>query len=358
MKKLLLFVFLLPYFIFANVIKIPSKIKEVTVYLSGANITRTAECSLPFGTSKIVLTGLSTKIDENSIQISGLQAVSILSMSYDINYLPVTEDKTTFLPLQERLKVIELESAVLRNKIAGLEEEEKVIYANRTVGLRSQSLSLEKVKEISTYYRERITAIKNEIYKANLSILKLTEETRTLQKQMAELNNAPEKEQGEITIKFDARIASTLNLEISYQVQDAGWIPNYDIKSKDINSPLSLSYKAHVYQKTGNDWDNVNIILSTGNPTINVSKPSLGIKYLNYSNGYSNRSRNAIKKNHYIYNPTIKTITGVVLDQSGAPLPGATIVVQGTSNGTEADFDGHFSLKVQNGKELQVSYIV
>ena len=174
---------------------------------------------------------------------------------------------------------------------------------------------------------------------------------------MAELNNTPEKEQGEIKIKFDAPIASKLNLIVTYQVEDAGWIPNYDIKSKDINTPLSLSYKAHVYQKTGNDWNNVNIILSTGNPTINVAKPNLSTKYLNYTNGYQNRNMNTTKKKRYVYNPSVRQVTGTVVDDSGAPLPGASIVVKGTSNGTQTDFDGHFSLDVQNGQELAVSYI-
>jgi len=357
MKNLIVLLILCPLLIFGNDKKLPSKIKEVTVYLSGANITRTAECNLLSGTSEITLTGLSTKIDESSIQISGLQAVSILAMSYDINYIPFIEDKKVSLPFQERLNTIESEIAMLKNLISGLEEEEQVIYANRSVSARTQGLSLEKVKEISTYYRLRITAIKNAIFKANVAIKTLNTETRTIQKQMAELNNTPKKEQGEIKIKFDAPIDSRLNLIVSYQVQDAGWIPNYDIKSKDINTPLSLSYKAHVYQKTGTDWNDVNIILSTGNPNVNVAKPNLGTKYLNFTNGYKNKNVSATKKSRYIYNPSVRQVTGTVLDESGAPLPGANIVVNGTSNGTQTDFDGHFSLDVQNGQELAVSYI-
>ena len=357
MKKLFLFLALCPLLIFANDQKLPSKIKEVTVYLNGASITRTAACNLSIGISEITLTGLSTKIDESSIQISGLQAVSILSMSYDINFMAKAENNTASMPLLKRTRIIATEIAFLKNSILGLQEEEQVIYANRTVGARTQALSLEKVKEISIYYRKRITSIKNEIFMANLEINLLNEETRTLQKQLAEQNNVPVKEQGELKIKFDAPIASNLNLLVSYQVEDAGWIPHYDIKSEAINTPLSIKYKAHVYQKTGNDWNNVNITLSTGNPNVNVAKPNLGTKFLNFTNGYQNTRVNTIKKKRYVYNPMVKQITGTVLDASGAPLPGASIVVKGTSNGTQTDFDGHFSLNAQNGQELSVSYI-
>lgn len=357
MKNLFLFLALCPFLLFSNDEKLSSKIKEVTVYLSGASITRTTECNLTSGASEITLIGLSTKIDESSIQISGLQAVSILAMSYDINYLIKEENSSESLLLQEDIDSKESQIALLKNRISGLEEEEQVIYTNRTISNRLQSFDLEKIKKVSTYYRERITEIKDEIFKTNQKINKINHDIRAIKKQMAETNNAPEKEQGEIKIKFDAPIASKLNLTISYQVQDAGWIPNYDIKSKDINEPLTLGYKAYVYQKTGNDWNNVNITLSTGNPTANVAKPNLDTKYLNFTNGYQNTNINATKKKRYVYNPTVKQVTGTVLDESGGPLPGATVQVKGTSNGVQTDFDGHFSLNVQNGQELAVSYI-
>ncbi|WP_246146970.1 SusC/RagA family TonB-linked outer membrane protein [Seonamhaeicola marinus] len=51
-------------------------------------------------------------------------------------------------------------------------------------------------------------------------------------------------------------------------------------------------------------------------------------------------------------------VGGVVTDQSGQPLPGATILEQGTSNGTTTDFDGRFQIKVANEKSIiEVSYV-
>ncbi len=359
MKKVLLLLLLFPMLLLGNNDpRLPSKITAVTVFLSGAQITRTAVCNLKAGTSEITLGGLSTKIDENSIQLAGLKAVSILSMDYDINYLPATENPEEVAPLELRITENETNIALLKNTISGLEEEEQVIYANRTVSNRLQNLSLEKVKEISTYYRKRITAIKNAIFAANTEINKLNEDTRTVQKQLGELNNLPDLEQGELTIKFDAPVATSIALQLSYQVQDAGWIPNYDIKSNDMNAPLQLSYKAHVYQKTGNDWENIKITLSTGNPTINVAKPHLGSKYLNFTNGYQPKKRKtAIQKRKYVYNPAVKKITGVVTDGSGLPLPGTNVVVKGSNNGTQTDFDGYFSIQVRDGNELSFSYL-
>nr|WP_083415722.1 TonB-dependent receptor [Algibacter lectus] len=51
------------------------------------------------------------------------------------------------------------------------------------------------------------------------------------------------------------------------------------------------------------------------------------------------------------------TIKGIVLDESGVPLPGATIILKGTSTGASTDFDGVFSINAAIGQTLQVSFV-
>ncbi len=52
-----------------------------------------------------------------------------------------------------------------------------------------------------------------------------------------------------------------------------------------------------------------------------------------------------------------KTIEGTVVDSNQEPLIGATIIESGTQNGTTTDFDGHFSITVENGSQLDISYV-
>nr|WP_299339098.1 mucoidy inhibitor MuiA family protein [Allomuricauda sp.] len=357
MKNLVILFFALPLILFANERKIPSKIKEVTVYLSGAQITRTAQCQLLEGSNEVIFTGLSHKIDESSIQVSGLSAVSILSIAYDINYLDQKESKPEVKAWEDEILKLEYEIALLKNKILGLQEEEKIINTNRLVSTDNQALSLEKVKQISQYYRERITGIKNEIFKTQLEINELNLGKSALHKQIAEANQAPEKEQGEVTIKFDAPIATNLDITLTYMVQDAGWVPNYDIKSTSLNAPLNLAYKANVYQNTGQDWEDVKVVLSTGNPKYNIAKPNLETQYLNFVSSYQKRYSPSAKKKGYAFNPNVKKVAGTVTDASGLPLPGVNIVIKGTTTGTVTDFDGNYTLEIPYGQELVFSYI-
>ncbi len=52
-----------------------------------------------------------------------------------------------------------------------------------------------------------------------------------------------------------------------------------------------------------------------------------------------------------------KTITGTIIDQSGIPLPGVNIIVEGTSNGTQSDFDGNYTITASVGQTLLFTYL-
>ena len=52
-----------------------------------------------------------------------------------------------------------------------------------------------------------------------------------------------------------------------------------------------------------------------------------------------------------------KQVTGVVKDNIGEPLPGASIVVKGTANGVTSDFDGNFTISASSSGILVISYI-
>src|SRR5690606_3521853 len=52
-----------------------------------------------------------------------------------------------------------------------------------------------------------------------------------------------------------------------------------------------------------------------------------------------------------------KTISGTVTDQDGLPLPGVNILVQGTTNGTQTDFDGNYTIQANAGQSLLFTYI-
>ncbi|RED50054.1 alpha-2-macroglobulin family protein [Seonamhaeicola aphaedonensis] len=102
----------------------------------------------------------------------------------------------------------------------------------------------------------------------------------------------------------------------------------------------------------------------------NKNRPSYTTQYYDEFNwfGFSMRFNKWLYDN-YIENLRIKRskefhenikegfISGTIRDKDGLPLPGATVMVKGTTNGTTTDFDGNFSIKASNNDELVISYV-
>ena len=358
MKKLVLLLALIGVFAYANNDKTPSKIRTVTLYLSGAQITRSATVDLNSGTTEIVLDKLSPYIQESSIQVSGLNGVSILSINYGVNYLSKHDFSEEIKTIKDQIEALKDKIQLEENIISGYMEELQLIKSNRNLGNEKDVVSLDKLKSFSDYYRKQLTHINNEIFASQKHQNDYKDQIGDLTKQLSEFNINEKIQSGEITIKLNTNLSSKLNLEIKYNVTNAGWFPVYDLNAKKINEPLSLSYKAHVYQNTGVEWNDVKLVLSTSDPNINNHKPEVLPKYLNFTSRYNSQNRQeATKRYDYIYNPTVKTVSGTILDESGSPLPGVNITVKGTPHGTQTDFDGNYSLEVSGGKELVFSYL-
>ena len=54
---------------------------------------------------------------------------------------------------------------------------------------------------------------------------------------------------------------------------------------------------------------------------------------------------------------TQQSISGIVTDESGVPLPGASIIIAGSSDGTSTDFDGNFTISAEIGDTLVIGYV-
>ena len=122
---------------------------------------------------------------------------------------------------------------------------------------------------------------------------------------------------------------------------------------RDSNEPVEIYYKANVYQNSGEDWKDVKVTLSNGNPNESGVAPFLYPWRLYYGNaGYVQGKKQDYKNNG------ITVVRGKITDQNGDPLSFATVIVKGTTVGTVTDADGNYMLQLPQGSNYLVfSYI-
>lgn len=333
-----------------------SKINKVTVYLDGASVERSATVATYTGENVLIFNNLSPDIDESSIQVSGLNNASISSINFNVDFLEKKQVSEEYKSLENTLDHLLFQKNSLENTLIGLQEELTLLKKNQKINSDATDLSLEKVKEMSAYYRTRTTEIGKESYAIDLEVNKLSKEIEKHRIELEKLNSSKKEARGEITIKLNSTKTESLDIRLKYNITTAGWFPSYDIRAKEVGKPLAVSYKANVYQQSGSDWENITVVLSTGDPSTNNIKPILPTKYLNFTTKRYTANY-PIRSSVYKYNPTISKVTGKITDETGYPLPGVNIIESGTSNGTQSDFDGNYNLAINNGRELAYSYV-
>lgn len=353
---------LLPLFSLGNDEKlIKSNVNEVTVFTLGAQVTRNVKMTLTKGENTLAFEGLSPELDEKSIQFMAEGDISILSLKYEIRYDKSTEArKQEAQTLSEKLKSLQEDIRVQNDILVVSKREEEVLLANTDFDIW-EGISTTELKQGLDLVRTRLTDIKQIQRKAKAQIDALNVERQKVLNKLSEMRIEDATPNGVLVVKVDAGAAINSTGKITYVVADAGWEPYYDLRVEDISKPLKIEYKAKVYQKTGEDWDDVKITLSTGNPYESGSLPILDPWYLNFvSAGYyqqQNRTRTPQKSG------VTGEFKGVVIDaNNGESIPFANVVLLDNNRrvvaGAVTDIDGKFIVNANSAVTLmEVNFV-
>jgi uncharacterized protein (TIGR02231 family) len=264
--------------------QIESRITEVTVFLNKAQVNREAKSRLESGKTNLVLSGLTSQLDPQSIQISGKGNFVILGINHRQNYLSEVNMPKSLKVLKDSIELLQKEVVLSQSQKEILSKEEQMLLSNQKIGGSNQNLTVGELKAMADFYRGRLTDIVSSRMKLDEKIRKMNERITKLNFQFNEQNGLLSRNTSEIVISVSAEAPLQADLKVSYVVANAGWNAVYDVRAINTKSPLQLNYKANVFQNTGEEWKNVKLKLSTANPNQSGLKPELHSWYLDFYN--------------------------------------------------------------------------
>ncbi len=271
-------VFLLswPGFVAAQTVKKAlSEITDVTVYRRGAQVTRKGQITLTDGRNEVHFTHLAPNIDPNSILVMGSPRFTILSVHHQHNYLDHPTGTGKEKDLQEKKERLEFDLAVSQSEVKVYEAERTMLQSNKKLGSENQNMVIEDLIELADYYRDRMKEIHYKILDLKEQQNDLKKAIGSISRQLEELRYGKGKNTGEIHIALMVATPGSVKVEVKFLVHDAGWAPEYDLRTNDITGPVALTYKGRVWQHTGYDWEQVNIKLHTGDPAVSHVQPKI-----------------------------------------------------------------------------------
>lgn len=262
---------------------IESTIEAVTVYKQNAKVTRAAKITLKKGNNEIILGDLTQSILAASLQVQVKGNATLLSAAHRTNFLKDMKQPEKVAAVQDTLEDLNYEFQWLTNQLQILQGEEKIITSNNPLGSKKdEGFTVDEMQQLTVFYRKRLTEIKREILDISRESKNIQAEINRLNTHLRSINQQKGRPTGELVLQMYSPAAKTIQIKCSYLITNAGWSPSYDLKSKSISSPVQLVYKANVYQNSGHDWENVQMKVSTNNPTANNSRPILNPQYLKF----------------------------------------------------------------------------
>ncbi len=280
---------------------VKSTISEVTVYAQGAQIFQKANYSLKPGITEIIIEGISPFIDAKSLQVKATGNSIILDSKYSVFYPKQVETSLEGLPLKIRRDIQLLEDSIkfIGYDIQDIQDDIDVMLATKTIlsnngAIRGQGKvndSINLLKQAMDYYTLKMSEINKKLQVLNRKKADKQDKKSGMDDRLSRLKKYQTssgllpQDQGpihRITVTFSTKEIVTGKINISYLIENAGWIPLYDLRSDGLTSKINLTYKAQVFQNSGLDWENVKLNISTNNPFQNKTKPTLHPWYVDY----------------------------------------------------------------------------
>ncbi|MBV6643462.1 MAG: DUF4139 domain-containing protein [Cyclobacteriaceae bacterium] len=339
-------------------VNLNTSIQEAKVFSQGAQLTRTGKTTLTSGRSVLVIKSLSPFIDQNSIQVNGKGDFTILSVNHRLDYLAEQVKNEQVDSLQQIVNKLSKEIDTETSFVAVMDAKKKLLEENQKLGGTNSGISYDQLTKIVDYYMEEMMSIEKSKINSKIKLEELKKERTRIQNQINQINRGNELPSSEIVVNVESRSGTRAELEVSYFTQNAGWFPKYDIRVKDISSPIQLEYKAEVYQNTREDWKNVKLVLSNGNPNKSGIAPELYTWYLNFYQPEPRpvpyaKSMGAVSRSA---SEPVMLEESIVMDLEAELVDSATPTVNISQNQTTVEIEVKEKYSIDsNGEQLTVS---
>lgn len=298
----------------AEEIVVDSHVVAATVYNDRANLTRSAKVEIPAGAHTLVFEGLPLNIFTDSLRAQGSSSADVVFGALE-HKRDSSEDY--IVPKEKELNA----------KIETLGDENKVHHADKRALITARTFleslgrtsSLRENEEIAKLElkpgewanaADSLTVKLAENIKADLALdIKIRTAQRKIEKLRNELRGlrTGHKQSYSVTLPLETSKATTLDVDLLYQISNVSWQPTYDARLDVKSGELELIQYGSLRQKTGEDWEDIILTLSTAQPSRGAGQPDLPSKWVSIYKAQHDRTRRSKGGNTFGFAANVKS---------------------------------------------------
>lgn len=270
------------------------KICEVTIYHNQALVTRRGKIKLDGGQQEIAIANLPLTVHADSVtaRCLGNPNVQLLAVRTERIYANESLQQRTNQILG-KIRQLEEQKRQLEDKINSVQLQQTFIqsFSEKSVdrftnNLTSEPLNLTEVQELLDFLGKSYQNYAQNITENEKQLIEIEKRLKVLHQQLKQIQQPVYKQiqsSVNIVITLDTSLPGNYELEITYLVSQVNWTPFYDLRTTSNSKQINLTCLAEIRQKTGEDWIDINLTLSTAKPTVVNQSPKLEPWYITSS---------------------------------------------------------------------------
>jgi hypothetical protein len=259
-----------------------SRIVHVTVYPDSALVTREVEVPAGAGTVELVVSPLPERTVNSSLYSENADGIRVLTTRFRTR--PVKENtREEVRKLEDEIKKLQATSRKLQADMEACKQNMGLLGKLENFTTVSTQHATEKGKldseatiALAKYLMDGRGEKTKEMVALQQQMESNAEQLEFVQRKLREMSAGTSKTERDAVIVVDKANAAAGQVRLNYLVDAASWRPQYKLRAgKDLKANVQLEYLAAIVQQTGEDWQNVNLVLSTAQPMLNAAPPDL-----------------------------------------------------------------------------------
>ena len=289
MRKILFALLLIPFIGTAqkmNTTRLDVPISKVKLFPSSGEMLHQKDVKLVEGRNQLIFTGLSAYADPQSIQFASNQDYRLISITTELDFKTAEMQNQRIMSLKDSMNRLTDKVQLNKDELAANQTQLNFLNANQNIKGSNSNVTVAQLKDAIDFYKAKTLEINKSISKLNKEKIELNSELSKVKTQLSELNFNENQRSNQVIILLDVSKSSIADCKLTYIVGNCGWEAAYDVSAKELSEKVNLKYKARLYNKTGNDWDNVDLVLSTADPKVSATQPIMNPWYVNVAPVY------------------------------------------------------------------------
>jgi hypothetical protein len=258
-----------------------SRIVKVVVYPNSALVTREVDVPAGAGIADVVVSPLPGHAVSSSLYSEGTNGLRVLSTRFRMRQVfedaraEVRKADEEKYKLEVAVEKLQADIKAASDNIHMIGKLENFTNATTVSATEKGGLNADTVIAMTKYVMEQRADKTKDLVALQQQLKDTLIKTEFVRRKLGELSSGSSRTENDAVMVVDRDKGAGGKVRLNYLVNLVSWAPQYKLRAGKAGENVQIDYLASLVQQTGEDWNAVDMTLSTAQPMLNAAPPEL-----------------------------------------------------------------------------------